>query len=157
MRFVENRKRILEFLKERFGIEEDVFNEVEFVETRKAIWMVPSEFKFKENQMFLHLKKLNFAGLRLLRKTGPDSFKPTTYALQLIGKYATKNTIEIERDVLKKLLDDGYVKLDSSTTTGFVIVRYKGLSIGCALLKDGILYNQFPKGRVEAIKNSDLF
>ncbi len=156
MKVVEDKQRVLSYFKQRYGIPEEVFRDVEFLETRKAIWMVSQEMLSQENQSILSLKRINFAGIRLLRKTG-RSFKPTTSGLQIIGSNATKNVVELQRDTLMQLLKTGHVKADLPEQRGFVILRYQGTVLGCGLIKDGILYSQFPRGRAEALAGSGLF
>ncbi len=157
MKILRERDRVTGYFKERFGIDEEVFSGVEFLETRKAIWMVSPEMVSGEHNQVLRLRRLNYAGLRLLRKTGPNSFKPTTYALQLVGQGARKNVIDLSREELSELLQKGHIPLERDGLKGFVILRYNGIVLGCGLLKEGILYSQFPRGRAEALRASGLF
>ncbi len=157
MKVLKDREKVTGYFKERFGIDEKVFSGVEFIETRKAVWMVSPDIVSGENLKLLGLKRLNYTGIRLLRKTGPNSYKPTTYGLQLIGQGATRNVIDLTKEELSELLDKGSIALDKEDLKGFIIIRYNGLVLGCGLVKEGVLYSQLPKGRAEALRAGGLF
>jgi NOL1/NOP2/fmu family ribosome biogenesis protein len=154
---VSDRQRIIEYFRERFGIPEDDFKGYLFFESNKGIWMVSSGFPDREYLQLTTLKRFDFLGIRVLRKINNNRFKPTTYGLQIIGRNATRNFIELDRDELIKLLRNGHIEKEyPSVEDGYVILRYNKRVLGCGLYKKGILEHQFPKGRTEAMASSGL-
>ncbi len=151
-----DREKVITYFKERFGISEEEFKEYLFFESNKGIWMVSSGCPEEEYLKLTALKRFDFLGIRVLRKLN-NGFKPTTYGLQIIGRNATKNFIELSRDELIKLLKKGYIEKEyPSVEDGYVILRYNRRVLGCGLYRKGILRHQFPKGRTEAIASSGL-
>ena len=63
---------------------------------------------------------------------------------QLIGKYATKNIIEISDEELRYWFNGEPLVRDIS---GFFLIRYKTDFIGCGYSKEGKIINYVPKER----------
>ncbi len=129
------------FLYERFGIREEVFEDYALVED-KDIW-VCSKMARDFNMKFWKRR-----GIRLVR-VFKKGFKFTTAGMQIFGRYATKNVVYIKDDELDRFLKGENIKIEpmEGVEEGQVIVKYKDDVIGSAIYKKGMLKNQLPKGR----------
>lgn len=148
---------VLSYLHDRFGIPSEPFKGYLFFETGRSIWMITSTKVDHVVKESLRMKRIEFPGLRILRKVGRH-LKPTTYALQLFGKYAVKHTVELTRKELAELLNKGFIQKSSPDwNDGYVIALYRGTVLGCLLYRGGRLKHQFPRGRTDALVKSGLF
>ncbi len=132
---------VLNYLEEKFGIDRKVFDNYALVEDRD-IWVTSKEaasFKMK----FWRRK-----GIRLVR-VFKKSYKLTTSGMQIFGKYATKNIVQLKEEHLERFLQGENVKVGEidGVEEGQVIVKYKSDVIGSAIYRNGMLKNQLPKGR----------
>lgn len=147
--------KILEVLEERFGFPKKIFQEYKFLQSKDRIYIIS--------------KKLSSIGLNPITQGYlfariNKTIKPSTDMIQVFGKYATKNIIELEREEAKKIIQGLDIELDflserksavskemiynrNSLTDGYVILRYKNYDLGCGLLKEGRIKNQIPKGK----------
>jgi len=145
--------QIRKYFFDRFGVPPDVFNGYTFFESSRSVWFCSATF----NPTLLEMKKIEYPGIRLLRKINQYTYKPTTYALQLIGQRATKNIIRLKREQVMELLRRGELQVSTGTLQdGYVIVAYREDIIGCALYRQGLLKAQLPRGRAEAMALSGL-
>ena len=136
-------KNCLEYLKERFGIENSIFENFCFFEKNKEIWMA--------NEQLCRFDIKNFVrkGVRIFR-IFPKGIKITTVGIQLFGKYAKKNVYEIKsEEELKKYLrgEDLIVGELKNIEEGQVIIKYRKDFLGSGIYKNGKIKNQLPKGR----------
>jgi NOL1/NOP2/fmu family ribosome biogenesis protein len=132
--------RALKAIKERFGIESEVLKGFSIVE-KGDIWISSKEAST------LKIPGISRAGIRLVR-VFKDGYKLTTAGIQLFGKYATKNVLEISEEKLQDYLEgkDIYVG-PSECEEGQVIVKCGNDYLGSGLYTKGKLKNQLPKGR----------
>ena len=82
----------------RFGIPEDVFSGYQFFRKAKSIWAISDA----------PLPRLSFEslGMRIMNiKDRP--WKPTTCALQVFGKYATRNLVHLDEEQARLFLEGG--------------------------------------------------
>jgi len=134
----------LRYMEERFGISSDILSEYELVEF-KDIWITSKEAaKFKT-------KVVRRRGLRFAR-VFKKGYKLTTSAIQVFGKYATKNVVNLtQKEKVVDYLKGLNLKLDEEerggAKDGQVIVKSGNDIIGSGLLKGNVLKNQIPKGR----------
>ncbi len=134
-------KAAVNFLKNRFGIDEEVFKDYALVEDRD-IWVTS-----KESAEF-EMKFWRRKGIRLVR-IFKKSYKFTTSGMQIFGKYATKNVVNIEKEHLEKFLRGENIRIGevSGVEEGQVIVKFNDDVLGSAIYRNGVLKNQLPKGR----------
>lgn len=85
-------------------------------------------------------------GIRLCRLF-PHSVKPTTHAMQVLGRYATRNFIEVSREQAVALVAGGRLELDSDCEDGFVLIRCRGFTVGVGLYHRPVLKSQIPRFR----------
>jgi NOL1/NOP2/fmu family ribosome biogenesis protein len=74
-------------------------------------------------------------------------WKPTTCALQIFGRNATKNLIHLDEIQAKIFLRGGSQPIESVSEPGYVVVFYRGDVLGCGLYSHGKLISQLPKER----------
>jgi NOL1/NOP2/fmu family ribosome biogenesis protein len=72
-------------------------------------------------------------------------WKPTTSALQVFGKYATRNFISLEEEEARSFLAGESQSQEGNVEPGYIVVFYKEEVLGCALYSKGILHSQLPK------------
>ncbi len=148
-----DREKITGFLKDRFGIEEEHLEGYHFYEGRRSVWFSTVEM----DPEFFGMKKVEFPGIRALRKIN-GHYKPTTFFLQILGAHATRNLIDLGREELRELLEEGRLAKDfPGVDEGYVIITYGGEILGCGLYSRGRLKAQFPRGRTEALGLSGLY
>ncbi len=132
---------IRKFLKERFGIEERVFEGFRFVRIGDDIWIMSEDIP-------KDLYGINRIGLRFARGISKNP-KITTAVLQIFGKYATKNVVYINEEQLKDYLKGKDVDVGelSGVERGQVIVKFGEDVIGSGLYDGKNIKNQIPKAR----------
>ncbi len=74
-----------------------------------------------------------------------EHIKPTSAALQLFGKYVSKNMVRLEPLQLEQLIVKREVKGEFPVSPGYVQIQTEGISIGCGLYLPGRLISQFPR------------
>lgn len=94
---------------------------------------------------FDNLKPLR-RGMRLCR-IFPHSVKPTTFAMQILGKKAMKNRIEVNDEQAKCLINGSSIEIDAAVENGFVLIVWQGLVLGVGLYKKPLLKSHIPKVR----------
>jgi Uncharacterized conserved protein, COG3270 len=132
---------ILDFLKERFGIEEGVFEGFKFVKVGDDVWIMSDDVPQK-------LHGINRVGLRFAMGISRNP-KITTAVLQIFGKFATKNIIYIDEEQLKDYIMGKDVEVGEieGVERGQVIVKFKEDVIGSGLYDGRVIKNQIPKAR----------
>ena len=123
---------------DRFGISEQAFSGCKFFQKAKSIWAISD----------VELPRLSYEtiGMRIMScKDRP--WKPTTSALQIFGRHATKNLIHLNRDETIIFLEGGSQVFESDCEVGYVVVFYRGDVLGCGLYSHGKLVSQIPKER----------
>ena len=143
------REEALSFFCERFSLSRDLFSELGLFQTERKIYAGTNVSL--QDSLF---PSAETAGLAFLRPNGV--LKPTTDFLQLVGKHARKNFIELSRDDAVRYIQgediDLSKKIPENVAAGYVIVKYKGYILGCANFKEGNMKNQLPKSRRMRIK-----
>ena len=135
-------KRVLDYLESRFGIPRKVFDDYAII-ALKDVWIASKECGEFEIRAFSR------RGIRLAR-IFPRGIKFTTAAMQIFGKFATRNVVQLEdEEHLEKMLRGEDIKIGEldSVQEGQVIVKWGDDVIGSAIYRDGKLKNQIPKGR----------
>ncbi len=139
---MEKIKRTLSYLKNRFGIPEEVFDDYMLIE-QKDVWVASKE------AAGFPIRAFSRRGIRLAR-IFPRGVKFTTAGMQVFGKYATRNIVRLRNeDELERYLrgEDINVGDLEGVQEGQVIVKWNDDILGSAVYRDGKLKNQLPKGR----------
>lgn len=133
--------KILDYLKDRFGLARDIFNDY---------WIVASSrqaFLFRKQNEDFKWPKDNFirAGLPFI-KIVAGYFKPTTVFIQRFGNLANRNTLTLNTQTIKTLCNQGEIAIELNTSPGYIIIKTGEHPIGVALfLEDKRLICKFPK------------
>jgi NOL1/NOP2/fmu family ribosome biogenesis protein len=148
------RVEVEEMWRSRFGIEEDAFKGYKFYRKAQSIWVISEA----------DLPKISYEALGLRMISLKDRpWKPTTCALQMFGKSATKNVIHLNEEQARRFLAGETSGLEAECEAeykpeyepeykpecepGYVIVFYRGDILGCGLYSRGKLSSQLPKER----------
>ncbi|MCX6672927.1 MAG: hypothetical protein NTY37_04020 [Methanothrix sp.] len=129
---------IAKLWQDRFGIPGPAFAGCKFFRKARSIWAISD----------VDLPRLSYEtiGMRIMScKDRP--WKPTTSALQIFGRYATKNLLHLNREEAVIFLEGGSQGIESDCEIGYVVVFYRGDVLGCGLYSHGKLVSQIPKER----------
>jgi NOL1/NOP2/fmu family ribosome biogenesis protein len=133
-----NRSLVTKVWQERFGISEQAFSGYRFFKKAQSIWAI--------SDVDLPALSYEAIGMRIMNcKDRP--WKPTTSALQIFGRYATKNIIHLNGEEATIFLEGGSQVFESECEIGYVVVFYRGDVLGCGLYSHGKLVSQIPKER----------
>ncbi len=122
----------------RFGIPEFAFSGYIFFQKAHSVWAA--------NDAGLPRLSYEAIGMRIMNlKDRP--WKPTTSALQVFGKHATKNVIHLDLINARSFLEGKTSAIESDSEPGYVVVFYRGEVLGCGLYSRGKLVSQIPKER----------
>lgn len=126
----------------RFAVPESAFSGYLFFRKAKSIWAISDAA----------LPRLSYEslGMRIMNcKDRP--WKPTTAALQIFGRGASKNTINLDSNFARTFLEGKTQDVDEaavfSCEPGYVVVFYRGDVLGCGLYSHEKLVSQIPKER----------
>lgn len=132
---------VMDMWRSRFGGPEEIFEGYRFYRKANSVWVISEadlpDFSYEA------------LGLRMISlKDRP--WKPTTCALQIFGKYATKNIVHLDEEQAMTFLtgkSQALVNGCESCEPGYVVVFYSGEVLGCGLYSRGTLASQLPKER----------
>ncbi len=130
----------VDLLRERFGFPEEWLHRLSLQSEQKTVFVsTPEVMQFNDVNPLRR-------GLRLCRLF-PHSVKPTTFAMQVLGKTATRNRIEVNEEQARKLINDRKIEIDSDAENGFVIVFWRNFVVGVGFYKKPLLKSHIPKFR----------
>ena len=135
---------ILKYLRDRFSIQKKIFSNYSFNIKGEKIWIVYKDV-LEKNLDGLNIESVGLLFGRYFKRQ--ERFKPTTNALQIFGRYATKNIVELnekEKDMYIKGYD---LEKKLNLEEGYVIIKFKNDILGCGLYRNGKIKNQIPKAR----------
>jgi NOL1/NOP2/fmu family ribosome biogenesis protein len=137
-----DRRTLLGYLEERFGIPCVVFDDFVLLKTTRS-WHLLS--KSAHLGQAVRLKAVQ-AGLKAFEQVG-SFIKPTTRFVQLFGRQANKAVVEIDKSQLRRLLAGERISVDPGCGQGYVILALDGYwVIGLGLLLGGEIRSQL-RGR----------
>ncbi|MEN9980047.1 MAG: hypothetical protein ABIK38_06885 [candidate division WOR-3 bacterium] len=130
----------VDFLRNRFSLPEEWLQGLETVTEQATVFIgTPEVIRFNA------VKPLR-RGLRLCR-IFPHSVKPTTFAMQLLGRKATANQIEVDEQQAKQLINGGTVETAADVENGFVLISWRSFIIGVGIYKRPVLKSCIPRFR----------
>lgn len=136
------KKDLFKELNELYGIDKAFLKKYNYLERSDKVWIISKNILAKD------MRGLNIESIGMLFARRSATIKLTTNAIQLIGKYATKNILELnKKDTYNYLRGLDLADLNETDVSGYVIVKSGNDFLGCALYKDGHLKNQVPKQR----------
>lgn len=133
-------KQAIELLRKRFGFPPEWLEGLGLFKDQQTIFVGTREVM--EFKLLNPLRR----GIRLCRLF-PHSVKPTTSAMQLFGKPAEKNVIELSTEQARRLINGGSVEIEAPAEDGFVILLWRGFIVGVGLYKKPTLKSCIPKNR----------
>ena len=133
-------RKIFDQLVARFGFPEALFRSCALVDHEDDVFMTTPEA-----EAFERIKVVR-KGIRLVR-VFVHGIKPTTNAMQLFGRYATRNVIDLDIVQAREFMQGTTLELSAPVEEGFVIVRHDGFGLGVGLYRQGILRSQVPLSR----------
>ena len=140
-----DREEIIAWWAGRFGVPEEVFEPYElFITGKGTIWALRRSERAPRGVEGLRYEAL---GMVIMRK-GKLGWKPTTNAIQVLGRYTRKNVVELNEAQMRAFVAGEDVKGPfPGLEEGYVIVSYGGVPLGCGLYRRGVLRSQVPKVR----------
>jgi NOL1/NOP2/fmu family ribosome biogenesis protein len=150
-----SRSEVTDLWHSRFGMPAEAFLGYRFYRKANSIWVI--------SEADLPNFSYEALGLRMISlKDRP--WKPTTCALQIFGRYATKNVIHLNDEQAMAFLAGKSQDLETECKApetegkiqeigcepcepGYVVVFYRGEVLGCGLYSRGRLASQLPKER----------
>ena len=139
------REEMLSSLRNRFGFRPDTFDDYDFfINTKNKIFILN---KTTSSIINSYPKKLMNAGLLFARRDAV--IKPTSNMIQIFGKSARRNTINLSRPRTRMYVEgfDIDFREEIPAEEGYVILRYGRYNLGCGLLRDYALKNVLPKAK----------
>lgn len=134
-------EKLLALIEKTFGIPRKSFQNFLIYERRKGeFWITTHEahqFEFPASARY----GFKFA------QTYRDRFRLSTAAVQTFGHLATTNFVELEREEMEKFIRGENLPNRWNGIKGQVIVKYRGIPLGSAVVTEGILKNQIPRAR----------
>jgi NOL1/NOP2/fmu family ribosome biogenesis protein len=134
------RRAVLSYFEERFGIPLAAFADYRLLERRKVYALVRDSSHLE----MLASLKVQSVGLPVLRKM-PHHLKPTTAALQRFGHQATRHRVELSAPQMQALLRGEELQVHIDVQPGYVILLYAEYILGCGLYTPGRLRSQIPR------------
>jgi len=83
-------------------------------------------------------------GLKAFQTVG-RYVKPTTRLIQLFGRHALRNKVDISSEDVNKLAKGGHISSDMEINNGYIILSFKAAVIGLGLLIEGRITSQIPR------------
>jgi NOL1/NOP2/fmu family ribosome biogenesis protein len=139
---------VADLWRSRFEGPEETFEGYRFYRKANSIWVI--------SEANLPNFSYEALGMRMISlKDRP--WKPTTCALQIFGRYATKNVVHLNDEQAMAFLAGESQSLEAGCKAseagcepcepGYVVVFYRGEVLGCGLYSRGRLASQLPKER----------
>jgi len=132
----------------RFGIPPEVFEDYRLLRSGRTVWVAARGPALEEAIRSL---KVEAAGVPFLRVRG-SMVKPTSRALQLFGHLASRNVIDLEDEAATALLSGEEILKAFPVEPGYVILRWKGLILGCGHYSPEKLRSLIPLDLVRNMK-----
>lgn len=135
---------ILEYLKNNFGINPEIFEDLAILKVGNEVYIMNKDaISFKKIKVY-------YRGIKL-GNTFSHSLRLATGVVQLFGKFATKNTIQLnyaEAFMFSQGQEFTPRNKPSDNKAGLVLAQYKQFPIGIGNYKDGKLKSMIPRSQV---------
>ena len=133
---------VFDTLSERFGFDKRIFYNFNYYKSSKGRIFIAS----KEISEIVKAIKFVTLGFIFCRKN--VSVKPSSNFIQIFGKAATKNFIDVNNTLaMQFILGYDLAAENTKAEDGYVIIRYKNYSLGVGMLKENTIKNMLPKGK----------
>jgi NOL1/NOP2/fmu family ribosome biogenesis protein len=132
----EDHSKIACLWQERFGIPVQEFANFCFYRRAKNVWVFSDAALPKLSYEAVGLRMMNFK---------EDPWKPTSCAIQVFGRHATKNAVHLTSEQARIFFAGRSQVLKANVEAGYVVVFYTGVVLGCGLYSHGKLVSQLPR------------
>ena len=139
----DERRRILSYMEERFGMPPSLFDDYLLFRSGNT-WRILRSSPQMEAAFRLRVEAVGVKAFHQIRAF----VKPTTRLIQAFGGHATKARVALSRAQLAALARGGQLPLDTGLENGYVILTLEGKPLGTGLLIDGRLRSQIPKSEI---------
>jgi NOL1/NOP2/fmu family ribosome biogenesis protein len=136
----DERHYLFGYLKERFGIPEDIFEEY-LIFRRKKSWQLIKGLNQVAQASILKVSKV---GIRAFQRVG-SYVRPTTRMIQIFGHRATKARVEINEEQLSMLLSGEKLSVDLAMDRGYVILTFKSRILGLGFFLKGKIRSEISR------------
>lgn len=138
----EVKENTLKYFEERFGLPRTIFDGYSiYLGPKGRLYLGPAKVP----------PNLRIVSPGLLIARADSGIKPSTNLFQLFGRQVERNIIPLSKEQTKKFVMGTDMILEKSdvgdVSDGYVLVRYLGYNLGCALLKGTTLKNMVPKAK----------
>lgn len=140
LRFSNNKiKDYLLEISKYYGIPKEKFEDYKYILRSKHVYLVNKNWETNENEIF------NRIGAKFGSIDKRNVIQLHTNGAQILGKYASKNIIELDNNnELEIYFNGGTIKKDYSDK-GQKIVKHKNYILGSAVISNEGLKSQFPR------------
>ncbi len=132
----EERKKVLGYLEERFGISASYFEKYDILRGVSNFWLFPKTTYLE----ILKNLQIQTVGLLFLRKVS-KYLKPTSVFLQRFGYLAKKNIVSLSEEIILILKEKNKVEITLDLEPGYVILKNNHWILGCGLYLPGKLFS----------------
>lgn len=129
-----------EYMSERFGVEVDEMEGLEFREVSGDVWLA------SKNETSLEAETQGIRAVRVM----DIGLKPTTYLLQLLGERLSRNVVEVDEEEFEALLSGAMIER-SMDEKGYVAIKFDGKVFGCGFYMDELVSSRIPEGRAKEL------
>lgn len=136
-----DRKTLFKALKEQFGVNEKLDDVAYLVSNKGKVYCVTHDIRSLSWELF----RIDRAGV-YIGKWLSDGFRPSMEGSKRIGKYASKNIIEVNKQGVMNWLKGRDIETENKED-GFYLVKYKDDFLGGGKLKNNTLLNGVSKSR----------
>jgi hypothetical protein len=147
----EDRRRILAYLEERFGIPSTAFDPYLMFERNRSWWLL----RQSPHLCFVRSFKVFACGMKAFQRVG-EFLKPTTRMIQVFGPLATRSVLTLEPGQLQTMLEGKALVLDQALENGYVILTLQGHVLGLGLSIGGRVRLQIRKVDLKSLLSSRL-
>jgi len=135
-----DRRRLVAYMEERFGMGEHVFEGYVWFRRRHVVRIL------KDSPHLVSAARLRVeaVGMKAFYFIG-DFIKPSTRVIQVVGRHATRCRIELGHEDLERLIRGREIPADERVENGYMILCHRGDPLGLGLLLNGRLRSQIPK------------
>lgn len=127
------KRTLLKKIQERFGIEENIFKNLKIhYRSKERIYLGPKYIPLRP--------KVVSPGILIFRGN-----KPTSNFFHIFGNKVKKNFLEVNTTQAKEYIEGKDLEIKTNIEEGYILIKYKSIPLGCALLKNNKIRNLLPK------------
>ena len=140
-------KNYLSYLADVFGIQENVFNNYNFILKRRDVFFVNKNWQADNIGLFHRI------GTKFGRIDSRDNIVLHSNAAQILAKHITRNIYSVKnRDELRTYLAGGLI-INNEIERGQYVIKYNDYVLGTAVVTSGGIKSRFPRSkRTQAIR-----